>query len=110
MTVRFPNGHAVTYKRAGYLDNRGPGWELYTGEGGDWIASIQESAGAMIETTSPSKVENPTMTIGLTDAEAMEMVVRMLENHTCPAGAGEDTARMKAALRSFDARSWEWNE
>ncbi len=104
LTVRFPNGQAVTYKHANYLDYSGSGWELYTKAGGDWIVSIQESAGAIIETEEPCKIENPT--IAMTEGVALRMVGRMVENGTCP---GAEATQMKAALRHFDARSWSWS-
>ena len=101
MTVRFPNGQAVTYNRAHYLSySKNGNWELYTEYGGDWIASIQKSAGAILETEAPCSIENPQihMTVGV----ALRMVTRMLENGTCP---GAEAVQMKAALRNFDARS-----
>ena len=104
MTVRFPNGQAVTYNRADYLDYSGDNWELYTEKDGEWIASIQVSAGAIIEVEPPCKIENPT--IAMTEGTALRMVARMLKDGTCP---GAEAVEMKAALRGFDARSWAWS-
>ena len=103
-TVRFPNGQAVTYNRANYLSWSNDGdWELYTEDDGDWIASIQKSAGAILETETPCTIDNPT--IAMTEGVALRMVMQMLENGTCPGG---EAVRMKAALRNFDARSRTW--
>ncbi len=105
MTVRFPNGQAVTYNRAGYLSYKDDSeWELYTENGGDWIASIQKSAGAILETEAPCSIENPT--IAMTEGAALRMVARMLKDGTCP---GAEAVEMKAALRNFDARSRTWS-
>ena len=61
MTVRYPNGTAVQYNTAGSLYYKKWGWELYTESeesGGSWIASIQLSAGAIVEFSPACKVFN----------------------------------------------------
>lgn len=57
-TVRYPNGQAVQYNTANFLKYENACWQLYTESGGDWIASIQLSAGAMVECVAPCKVNN----------------------------------------------------
>lgn len=51
-TVRYPNGQAVQYNTAGFLKYNATVWEIYTKDpekGGSWVASIQISAGAIVE-------------------------------------------------------------
>ena len=43
MTVRFPNGQAVHYNTATYATRRSEFTDLYTEEGGDWVAQVPNS-------------------------------------------------------------------
>lgn len=81
ITVRFPNGQAVTYNSAALLTYKpGSAWEL-TSKNGGWVASIQESAGVIVESEPPCKVENPIMahktnTVTLTTAQYQRLLRR----------------------------------
>lgn len=60
MTVRFPNGQAVTYNDACWLTTDESGnSRLYTEKDGKWLATIQVSAGVIIECVRPCGVVNP---------------------------------------------------
>lgn len=59
MTVRFPNGQAVQYNDANFLLRTENGWQLFTKENGKWLASIQTSAGVIVEAIPPCYVGNP---------------------------------------------------
>lgn len=61
LSVRFPNGNTVIYNSANQLYHEESGWHLFSGlkeKGGNWIAAIQVSAGAIIETASPCKISS----------------------------------------------------
>lgn len=50
LIVRFPNGQAIQYNDANFLSCHQGTWVLYSNESKEkWIASIQESAGAIVE-------------------------------------------------------------
>ena len=58
MTVRMPDGTAVTFNAAFYI-HRGDHWaDPYTAEGGDLLAQVPLSA--LIELAAPCRVERPT--------------------------------------------------
>jgi len=60
MTVRFPNGQALQYNEALWLDYEHNGtWVLRKAKGGDCVAFIQASAGAIVEFRSPCRVSHP---------------------------------------------------
>jgi len=48
--VRYPNGQSIIYEEATFLQRSQDGWNLYTDtQAINWIASIQLSAGAIVE-------------------------------------------------------------
>ena len=49
LTLRFPSNLTVTYNTAKYLLRTSDGYHLYTEKGGRWIASVQLSAGVVVE-------------------------------------------------------------
>lgn len=49
LRVRFPSGITVQYNTAYHLSYYETRWELYTEKGGDLVASIQASAGVIVE-------------------------------------------------------------
>jgi len=60
ITVSFPSGLAVTYNNGWFLVREPQAWLIYNKEptkGGTLIASIQASAGALVEWEAPCKVE-----------------------------------------------------
>lgn len=56
LRVRYPNGLTIQYNTANCLTPDVHGWNLYTGKGGDWVASIQPSAGAIVEAVEACRV------------------------------------------------------
>lgn len=107
MTIRYPNGQAVTYNDAGYLVREIHSWSLYTDSSRSrWIASVQLSAGAIIEGTYPCVIENPLTE--RTESSAEGMVLRMYEQGRHKQGAR--AVRIKRALRRFDMRTWLWSK
>jgi len=81
MTVRFPNGQAVTYNDARFVESYGHGWHLYKSKKGDvcegWIATVPHSSGAIIEVVRPCRVENPLMDV--TGESALKYVLAHAE-------------------------------
>ncbi len=106
-TVRYPSGVAVQYNTACYLLRGNDGWQLYTKnptEGGTWVASIQLSAGAVVEAVGACRVGNDAG--GRTDEEALRRVVAHLPRL---AQAFPTVVRqLKRGLRGFDATRQEW--
>lgn len=104
LTVRFPSGVSFTYNNANFVYRTDNGWQLYTTDpknGGEWVASIQNSAGCTIEASKPCRIENPVA--GLTQAAAADLVLENLREL--------DWRRLKAlkiALRDFNAKTCEW--
>jgi len=62
LIVRYPNGQEIRYNSA-YCLNRnrdGVGWSIYKDkENKEWVASIQDSAGVIVEAEPACKVSNP---------------------------------------------------
>jgi hypothetical protein len=56
MTVRFPNGQAVQYNNAMWLEREETGWVLKESKAGAFIAFVQASAGAIVEFRGPCRV------------------------------------------------------
>lgn len=56
--VRYPTGLVVRYNDASYMRYLTGSWELYTKEGGAWIASIMTSSGATVEAVPACSVGN----------------------------------------------------
>lgn len=57
MTVRYPNGQAIQYNDAMFLEHgNGTTWVLRKKQGGDPLAFIQASAGAIVEFVYPCRV------------------------------------------------------
>ena len=102
MTVRFPNGQAVTYNNARQLKYTEGAWHLYSDHAmTKWIVSIQLSSGCIIESVSPCRVENSTQIQTLESAANM-----VLENirYVPPRIAN----KIKAELESFNRQTWKW--
>ncbi len=59
LVVRYPNGQAVQYNDAYTLYRENDSWSLYANEKKTkWIASIQLSAGVIVEAVTPCRVYN----------------------------------------------------
>jgi len=103
LTVRYPDGMAVTYNAANHLVYQGSAWKLYTRAGGQWVASIQASAGAVIE------AERHCSVVAF-NGSATEML-RYIRDNMREFDGGSNCAllaNIKRELRDFDARTGEW--
>ena len=106
LTVRFPNGVAVTYNAANHLEYRNTCLVLRAKEGGQWLASIANSSGAIVEAVAPCKV---TQTINDTDAAIAHLQSVAYRREGLPYyGAGAKLGDLKRALGRFDARRRAW--
>lgn len=61
LTVRLPNGQVLQYNDACWLKRSSNGWALYTADpdkypDAKWVASIQDSAGAIVEARPPCRI------------------------------------------------------
>jgi predicted transcriptional regulator len=60
LTVRFPNGQVVQYNDANELFYADRYWELFQDKNRvGWVASIQVTAGVIVERHQPCAVYNP---------------------------------------------------
>ena len=106
VTVRFPNGQALTYNAGWYVSWQGGRARLYDkapDKGGDLIASLPSDA--IIEWQPPCKIENPVA--GLTLHTALETV----RDQARQATDWRDLhllADLKRLLVKFNARTHEW--
>lgn len=82
-TVRFPNGLSVQYNDANMLYYGEDSWEIYTAlkeNGGKWIASIQPSAGAVVEIVPPCDVYDALASQRLADRiDVLAKEIRLLK-------------------------------
>jgi hypothetical protein len=106
LTVRFPNGQAVTYNDANFCRYTEHTFNLWTKEGGTWIATITYESGAIIEAVPPCKVENPIAAMTL--KVACEMVLASARN----ANYRESIllADVKKMLRKFHGQRHVWSK
>jgi hypothetical protein len=105
ITVRFPNGQAVTYNDACFLRHGEDLWTLFTADpakGGKTVALIQTGAGVLVEFVKPCSVVNGLTSTDNLDALA-ERLIRNLRN--VPTSR---LKRLKLALREFNAKTWRW--
>lgn len=58
LTVRYPNGQTIQYNEATYLEHDAYGSRIFNKKGGDQIARVQHSAGAILEFDSPCRISN----------------------------------------------------
>jgi hypothetical protein len=104
LTVRYPNGQAITYNRANYLTYHEDRWNLHYRDAQGtthWIASVQASAGAIVEAEPACEVANPLL--GLTPQAAVTYLLTHLA-----AVHPDDLGDLKRALSHFDARRGVW--
>ena len=105
LTVRYPNGVAVTYNTANFLSRETDAWNLYTTDpmkGGEWVATIQLSAGCVVESVRACRVEN--LLTGMTLPTAADLVLENLRELDY-----RHLKALKIALKNFDARTGNWN-
>lgn len=99
--VRYPNGLVVTYNRAGFLRHGDGGWHLYTDNtASNWVASIQPSSGAIIESHRPCSIH--------TEGRVPADQVRALLNDRLEDLPDHLLADLKSRLQDFDARRRCW--
>lgn len=105
MTIRYPNGQSITYNNACFLSYKNNGaWELYEDKDEKrWVASIQATAGVILEVKTPCKIENPI--VDLTLRKAVEMVI---EHIKCL--SKYDVAKLKRKVKDFSTRTYEWKK
>jgi hypothetical protein len=81
-TVRYPNGQAIQYNTAHSLKYSPDGWKLYTRDpdkGGDWVASIQLSAGVIVEAKPACRVFDASQGIENESITALTKEIRSLK-------------------------------
>src|SRR5262245_27259249 len=102
LTVRYPDGMVITYNSANYLLRNGDSWQLFTSnDNGKWVASIQASAGAIVEATARCSVTHALQ------GDALRYVVEHLREFN--SWSNRDLLRqLKQALNDFDARQKMW--
>lgn len=103
MTVRFPNGQAVTYNDAHFIEHSPVTWRLMDKEGGRCLAIIQASAGVIVDLVRPCKVENSAQVQTL--ESAARMVVGNLRDIP-----GSIAANLKLQLESFNRQTRRWKK
>ena len=96
LTVRFPDGHAVTYNSANLVSTWNDCIHLMTKAGGDTVAVIQHAAGATIEYVRPCSITPPAIP---TPEAAANLLVTFLEGgESVEWDAGYALADLKRAL------------
>lgn len=109
LIVQYPNGVRVTYNEATRLYLEAGGWSLYTDKkerGGQWVASIQVSAGVTVEAIPACKVEAPPTYNG---EAAIRAALDYLEDPRRRGTVGLDLLRgLKRAMSRYNARRAEW--
>ena len=106
LTVAFPTGVRVTYNDANYLVRGAESWQLYAAKDGTWVASIQSSAGVLIEAVRPCSITAPPVA---TVKSALELVVSALNRDTVTGWDEMALLRdLKSKLQRFDARKKVW--
>lgn len=106
MTVRFPDGVAVTYNDATYMRYGNHAHELYTKnptEGGKWVASIPVATACIVETCRPCRVEQAALTV---EGAAKYLALNSGELRRLEGWVARD---LKRALEQFNARTLTWS-
>lgn len=107
LVVRYPDGTSVTYAIANYVNYLGNGAiELYTNKDGRWVATIQASAGAIVEAEPASKIENPLKK--LTGEAALDYVLENIHDLTKTWNGGYKASGLKRKLANFSTRYRSW--
>lgn len=104
ITVRFPNGQAVTYNSGARIDKWSNGTNIKTREDG-LLAWVSDSSGAIIEWSTPCKVENPIANV--TWAEALKVVAQNCREFDHWQDL-ELLASLKDKLRKFNRQQKRW--
>lgn len=111
ITVRFPNGQAVTYSDANQITWGESVHAISIGALSDpkvrKVAFVSAGAGCIFEFCKPCKIENPVTALTVEKAITLltESNLRDLNYR-----GGVELAALKNKLRSFDARRHTWKE
>ncbi|MDP1795901.1 MAG: hypothetical protein Q8K78_00390 [Planctomycetaceae bacterium] len=105
LTVQFPGGVRVQYNTANFLLRCADAWQLYTEKNGDWVATIQLSAGVIVEAVPARAVMAPPLASWV---DGLDMLLKLIEQ-----GHGDQLPSCKAkdlkrALSRFNGRSKCW--
>ena len=80
ITVRYPNGQAISYNDATYLVHGVNEWILYKDKDKKYqIAFIQASAGIIVEFYAPCSVRNPIRSHNTAEFQELAKEVRSLK-------------------------------
>lgn len=84
LRVRFPSGMVIQYNSATYLSQKEIGWDLYENKDEKkWVASIQLSAGAVVEAIPACRVYNETESeLAQSVGDQLESVKRLIRRRT----------------------------
>lgn len=114
ITVRFPSGLSVTYNDANYLTHSSTAHQLWqrknaAGQGEGFIASIQSSAGAIVEYVKPCRVER--VAENLTPETALVLLVQHIRDirptNRC-SGVATNLRSLKGILKQFNSTRATW--
>lgn len=102
LTVRYPDGRVIVYNQAVKLTYTASNhsWELANSRG-DWIASIQLSAGVIIEADSPCRITRDLGAV-LEDITDNPEMLRL--------APGRILAELKRQLQDFNRQTWCWKD
>lgn len=101
ITVRFPNGQAVTYNRANFIVWARDVATLQVGKDGACIAFVPYSAGAIFEFENPCHVANP-LVDGRDQVDLLIRDIRRID--------GTQAKQLKQALAAFNCHTYRWRE
>lgn len=103
ITVRFPNGHFVTYNNATYVWYGDQFARLYVKKDGDWVADILLSGGPIIENIRPCKTGNAAQAFGIDDAAQLILD----DPHQLSYGLAK---KLKESLAKFNRQTGNWRD
>ena len=103
LTVRYPNGMAVTYNNANHCAIENGYVNLLTKKGGYWVARIPDSSGAIVEFRRPCAVT-------AFNGNATQMLKYIRDNMRDLTSYADACvlSDIKMALRDFNARTGMW--
>lgn len=77
MTVRFPNGQAIQYNNAKYVERSEVYTDIYDKKGGIWIAQVPNSC--VIEAVTACRVYNPIVQVKSEHLDAVNKELRSIK-------------------------------
>lgn len=105
ITLRFPSGVAVTYNDANFLQYKDPFVRLMTAapeKQGRLVAVVPYSSGVVVGFVKPCRVED------VARKQTIEGAVELLVRDIRSARNTSEVARLKLALRAFNAKRHAW--